>query len=202
MGRVIRADKDRPNRLSADEFEAQKTADELLQRTKAQMRLLYAEAEQEMQRVKESARDQGRKDGLAEAAEVLIRATALRDKIIASAEKEIIELAIMAAERIIDQEISSSPEIINAIVLPLIKRARRAKKVTLRVHPQDAPTLEKTAGEIAAEVDFTVAFQIEPDETITRGGCVVISDSGTFDARIEVQLESIARILQKEGTHR
>jgi type III secretion system HrpE/YscL family protein len=214
MGRVIRADREGPNHLAADEFEAQRTAADLLQRAKVQTRQLYCDAEQEIQRIKEKARDQGYKDGLAEAAEVLIRATASRDQLIASAENDIIELAVMAAERIINQEISSSPEIINAIVLPLISRARRAKKVILRVHPQDAPTLERFCLEligrdasvptegIVVESDLSSAFQIEPDETITRGGCIVVTDSGTFDARIEVQLESIARLLQKEGTPR
>jgi flagellar biosynthesis/type III secretory pathway protein FliH len=39
---------------------------------------------------------------------------------------------------------------------------------------------------------------VESDTAIARGGCVVSSDAGTLDARVETRIDALARALQAE----
>jgi type III secretion protein L len=199
MGRIIRADRNSPKRITADRFDATIDARQLVEQARQRANQLYEEAERDIQNLKDRAREQGRQQGKAEVAGLLIRASKERERMLAAAEKQIVELALLAARRIIQKELYTSPETIVAVVSPLIKRAQRSQNITIRVHPQDLPALETALPELSAEAELVCSVQVEPDETIERGGCVVTTDIGTFDARIEVQLDALARALQKEG---
>ncbi|MBN1654607.1 MAG: type III secretion system stator protein SctL [Deltaproteobacteria bacterium] len=202
MGRIIRADQNGPKRLSPERLEAQNNAREILEQARSRAERLYQDAERDIRELKERAYDEGRQEGLARAAELVIRAETERKQMLAAAEKEIVELALIAAQRIVQQKLCASPETIAALVRPLIERAQRARAVTIRLSPHDLQALETALPKLLSDTRLDCAVQLEPDESITRGGCVLVSDAGTFDARIEVQLEALARLLQKEGTGR
>jgi len=199
MGRIIRADRNGPKRLSANRFDAIIDERQILEQAKERANHLYEQAQRDIQNLKDQAREQGRQQGKAEVAGLLIQAVREREQMLVSAKKQIVELALLAARRIIQKELCSAPETITAIVSPLVKRAQRAQSITIRVHPQDVPALEEAVGDLSAETELLRSVMVEPDETIERGGCVVATDIGTFDARVEVQLDALARALQKEG---
>ncbi len=92
-----------------------------------------------------------------------------------------------AARRIVGEELVLAPERIVTIVREVLERARRARTVTVRVHPADAGALRRAFGEEGALV--------EEDPSLERGGCVVATELGELDARLEVKLEELARAM-------
>jgi len=62
----------------------------------------------------------------------------------------------------------------------------QTRRIAVRVNPADADALE----EIAAPVT------IVPDASITAGGCVVETDLGSVDGRLETRLDALRAALE------
>jgi flagellar assembly protein FliH len=92
-------------------------------------------------------------------------------------------IAIAAARKIVLAEIDARPEQVRAIVKDSLDRVRRAERVRVRVCAED----ERAASGLGAEVVI--------DPSIARGGCIVESELGEVDARLEVRLDALERAL-------
>jgi type III secretion system HrpE/YscL family protein len=159
---------------------------------------IVEQAQQQAAQVRDRAREQGLQQGRADAAALLARATETRDNALAAAEPEIVQIAMSAAARIVAEHLALSPDAIADIVSPLLQRARRAKQIALHVHPDDVDALQRALPALTADAALPSPPRVEPDDTIARGGCILATDIGTFDARIEVQLDALARALQSQ----
>jgi flagellar biosynthesis/type III secretory pathway protein FliH len=173
--------------VPGDVLEARAEAERIVEAARELARRLVEEARAEAERVRAEAKQSGLAEARAEIAAALVAAARARDLALAGAEREVQTLALVAAGRIVQEEIALAPERITAIVKNVLERARRARKVELRVHPDDASVLERS--------DLGLGVTIVPDPAIGRGGCVVQSELGVIDARVEVQLAAMAKIL-------
>jgi type III secretion system HrpE/YscL family protein len=171
--------------------EAKRIVDEAEERAAATVR----DAEAEATRIREDARRNAREEGRADAAALLAEAAAIRDRTLAETERETARIAIAVAQRILGEELTLAPERIAAMVAEVLGRARRAADVTVTVHPDDAKTLRRMQDQLLERAGRPARFAIVEDPAITRGGCTVKTDLGELDARIEVQLEALARAL-------
>lgn len=184
MTRIVRADRRGPAVLPATVADACERARALLDQARAQADALRAQAVEE-------GRAQGRAELVAEHV-ALLRAHARE---LAALERKALEVAMLSAKHIVHGELSLQPDRIAEIAGPLLARLRRARKLTLRVHPEDGPALEQALAALGDAAESTRAARIELDPSISRGGCVATSDIGTLDARIETQLEALSRAL-------
>ncbi len=64
-----------------------------------------------------------------------------------------------------------------------------AREVRVYLHPQDAAVVR----EVLAEPTSDRAWNIVEDPTITRGGCVVRSETSQIDARLDARLNADRR---------
>lgn len=124
-----------------------------------------------------------RAEARAELAVAIAGVERARMAVLADAEATIGALAIAVAERILGEALDVQPERVRTVVSEALERVRRAKHVRVRVHPSDAAQL----------VDLEV--EIVEDASVTRGGCVVESELGEVDARLEVRLDALARAI-------
>jgi flagellar assembly protein FliH len=106
-----------------------------------------------------------------------------RQALLADAETTVATLALAIARRLVGEDLEAHPERVRALVLEALGRVRRATRARVRVHPSDAAQL----------VDLDVA--IVADAAIERGGCMVESEIGNVDARLEARLDALARAL-------
>jgi type III secretion protein L len=183
-GRVIRADRRGPARVPAALLDA-----------RAQASALLAGAAHDAERIREQAREQGRQAGRAELASELLRAQQAHEQALAALEPQAVEIALRAAKQLLGAEIQAQPEQIRAVVAPLLARLRRARSLVLRVHPDDRAALEPWLQAAQAKGSLPAELALEPDPQLTRGGCVLRSEIGTLDARVETQLAALARAL-------
>jgi flagellar assembly protein FliH len=109
-----------------------------------------------------------------------------------SARDEAREVALLAAQHLVQAELALKPERIAEILDSLLARVQRAERAVVRVHPDDMPALERfcTERELAH-------VALEADATLARGGCVVATPIGTLDASIETRIDALRRALQK-----
>jgi type III secretion protein L len=195
LGRIIRSDRETPAVICQAVYESGLQAQRIVERAKNLERETLERAAAEAERVRAQARTTGLEEGRAEAAKLLFEARMHRDRVLASAEKEIIQIAIAAAERIVGYAFERDPDAIARIVSPVLLRVRGAQHVTVRVHPLDVDGLKRAASRLCSEAELAHGIRIEPDPTMVRGGCMVCTDVGIFEAGLEVQLAALERAL-------
>ena len=112
-------------------------------------------------------------------------------------EREAVELALAVAEKVISREISINRDVVVDVLRTALKQAHGHERVAIRVSPEDFQFL-KHGGERISGFPEDVTKIIEEDKSIAKGGCIVETNLGDVDARIEKQLQSVREHFEKE----
>ena len=162
-------------------------------------RRLVEEARLEADRVRETARREGflagREEGLAEITAGVLGVALERARSAAAAEADLRRLAVRIAERLLGHQLAVAPEMVADIVRAALAAARSRAGVTLRVHPEDLPLVDRERPRLAAVLRQGAPLALVADPLVERGGCVVDTGRGVVDARLSVQLAAIERAL-------
>jgi len=120
----------------------------------------------------------------------------LRKELFSTSEKEVIRLSLEVARKIIKREVAIDDELILTLVKVALNRVADQTLITIRVNPRDYQSIERhrTAGiGVADNAAAGESVKLVEDPLIARGGCVIETESGTIDARVEEQLREIER---------
>lgn len=193
MGRVVRA-----AQVTAAERRAgaRAEADELLEQARSEAVRLVAEADRQAEAVLQAARAEGFEAGRAEAAGLLAAAVLARDRALAGLEGGVVDLALEVARKLVGRQLEAAPQLAVELAAAALGRARGARAAVLRVAPTDLATLAEATGPLARLLGEGGGLRLEADEAIEPGGCVVESDLGRVDARLETGLRAIERALR------
>jgi flagellar assembly protein FliH len=172
------------------------------------------EAAPESQRIEAIERDsfvkgyaQGERAGLEAAAtrgqamlrrlgETLQELTALRAEMIQRSERQVVQLAMAIAERLIRREISLDRGLLYAMARVALERLGEHASATIRLHPDDYAAVSAVQA-----ADWTDAqVKVVPDAIVNRGGCLVQSDFGFMDVDVAAQFNELSRTLFEEDT--
>jgi flagellar assembly protein FliH len=82
-----------------------------------------------------------------------------------------------------------------ATVREAIARVKQDEAIVVRLHPQDCALMRELAGDVGDGRPFKV--ELAADEKIALGGCIVETEGGLLDARIETQMERLRAALLK-----
>jgi len=115
-----------------------------------------------------------------------------RDRWLTEWEAAGVRLSVAIAEKVIGHELAAQPELSNELVARALELAAGNPQVKLRLHSEDAKLLGAHAEEVIKTMARCSEAQITPDDKISRGGCLVETQHGAIDARIETQLQRIA----------
>jgi flagellar assembly protein FliH len=112
-----------------------------------------------------------------------------------SVENVVITLSLAAAEQVIKKEVQNDDRIILNQIREGLKRISGVEHLKLRLHPDDEKIVRQSRAELLAHVDSVRDIVVEPDETVSRGGCILESESGSIDATVETQTKKMAELL-------
>ena len=107
----------------------------------------------------------------------------------AEIESELAQLALAVGKQLARRELRIEPAQVIAILresLALLPAA--AREVRVHLHPEDAATVREHLTAPAAGQAWTIV----EDPTLSRGGCVIQSQSSRIDARLEARIAAIA----------
>lgn len=108
-------------------------------------------------------------------------------------EREIVKLAVEVAKKIVHREVQADPEIIQTLVKVALDRVAERSAVTVRVHPIDYNfLLDKHRGWAQGEGSGQEVTLVA-DKSVERGGCLVQTECGDVDARIEEEFREVER---------
>ena len=124
----------------------------------------------------------------------------IRERVWRETEQDLLRLSIRLTEKILGREIKNDKKAIVNIVVAALQNARQQEKLTVRVNPADLPVVEKEVENLTrtGRVRF---MDFIADPRVSEGGCLIESEVGTIDARLETQLRVLERALlsQSEG---
>jgi flagellar biosynthesis/type III secretory pathway protein FliH len=184
MARVIRAQRSGPSVVPGEVYDARREAEQILEQARAEAEALRIEAIAE-----------GKRAGRLDAAKQLFDVAAMRSELIRNTEQQALRAVLLVAAELVGSTLRSDPAQIAAMLAPHLQRLRRAASITLRLHPEDAHFLERNRAQLAQRAGFECPVELVADPTISRGGCVVDSNLGELDARIETRLAELGRAL-------
>lgn len=150
----------------------------------------------------EEGRTEGRRQAYEEetaavmqAREVLEKAFAEKDRIIAEAEPFMVELSMEVAQKVIGLEVEQKPDYVLEIAKKVLRRSRVHGNVTICVNHQYFELVQESRAQLLALLDGQAELSIYPDYTVQDGGCVIRTPLGSVDARIDTQLTEIKQVL-------
>ncbi len=127
-------------------------------------------------------------------AQTLEELSGLRDNMVRQTERELVQLAVAIARRILQREVSVDPELTAALAHIALERIGSATPATVRLHPDDFAIV--SGGHPGAWIGRQV--EVRPDPSIARGGCLLESEFGSIDASVDAQVNEIARAVLGE----
>jgi flagellar assembly protein FliH len=117
--------------------------------------------------------------------------TSVRADMIRQTERQMVQLALTIARRIVQREVSLDPDLLLAMARVALERLGDSARVTVRLHPEDYAAAH---GDRVAELTSSNVTIVQ-DARLSRGGCRVESDMGLLDIGIDAQLQEVGRAL-------
>ncbi|MBA2663117.1 MAG: hypothetical protein H0U74_12545 [Bradymonadaceae bacterium] len=159
---------------------------------------IVEQANAEAEGVLEAAREEGRRQGRLELLVELGRARSEYDKLMSKAEADMIELAFRIARQVIGHNVATEPAVLGGIVARSLEFVRGKRQIVILVNPDDLSALEASRHELATMIEGA-ALYFSADANIERGGCIIETESGRLDARLDVQLDILRKALTRGG---
>lgn len=174
--------------------DANQEAREILEEAKNYAENLRLEVEAEAEEIRVNAYQNGKESALSETLNLLLESREIREKTFVETEQDILRLSVKLAEKIIGQEIKTDKKVIAEIVSNALRNTKRQDKITVRVNPNDFSTVQEHFA-MLSQSSRSSFVDIVPDPKVASGGCIIESEVGTVDARLETQLRALEKAL-------
>ncbi len=112
---------------------------------------------------------------------------------LADLEQQSVMLVTAMAEKVIARKLDLDDQIVLEVVRTALAEAGDATQVLLRVSAADEPLVRDAQAELLAALASAEDVRVLADDSIGRGGCIVETERGRFDARIETQLQLLGQ---------
>ncbi|QDU55319.1 FliH/SctL family protein [Aeoliella mucimassa] len=172
--------------------QAHTDAEEVLRKAEAAGRVAAQAAIEEMLEEKINKQMKTLRPALMSVAHQLADA---RGKWLSEWEGSAVHLAARMAERIIRHELGKEPKAPLKLIRESLELASSSASITIHLSPQDCKHLGAAAADIIDSLKQLAPAKIMADASVSPGGCVVRTEFGEIDQRIESQLERLEQEL-------
>jgi type III secretion protein L len=184
-----------PKVLKREVYEATREASDVVALAQEKARQIIEEALREQDSIRERARQEGNAQGLAEWNRVLTEANQRADELTNSWEETMLRLSVRVAEKIIGEQLRVHPETIVEIIREVMKNIRPGKRLTIQVNQADAQQARARIDRIKDGLSTSSEIEIVASGSVSPGGCLIESELGIIDARLETQLKCLEEAL-------
>ncbi len=115
----------------------------------------------------------------------------LRAAVLQQAEEDVITLAFELTRKILQCEVQEHREVLATTLKRTLAHVVEQNQVIVRVHPDDLQYATEIREELRLAMGDLKTLAMQGDTSVGRGGCIVESNLGTIDARIEAQFEEL-----------
>lgn len=122
----------------------------------------------------------------------------IKNRIIKSVHKDILELIIAISEKICKTELQHNRDILLNVVTNAISQLKEKEKVTIIVHPEMAEKIYNISNDLRNNIHNLEHIKIIEDTAVSPDGTIVESLGSRIDARVSAQIEQISHKLLEE----
>jgi len=176
-------------------FEASQEARNIVEAARQEAERIVARAEQERAAAVESGLQIGYEEGLKRWNQILAGAWQARENLKTEWEQSLLHLAVRVAEKIVGEQLRLHPDTIVPIVREALKSVGQERQLTLLIHPDHREMVQANLDRLQALVGSSRQIHLVANPDIAPGGCVVESELGVIDAKLETQLKCLEEIL-------
>jgi flagellar assembly protein FliH len=125
--------------------------------------------------------------------EAILEIGKLRSQLFRQVEREVVKLAVEVAKKIVHREIQVDREIIQTLVRVALDHVAEKSAVTVHLHPVDYAYVLEHRAELSSGSEDGREVVLLSDKSIERGGCLIQTECGDIDARIEEEFREVER---------
>ncbi len=122
----------------------------------------------------------------------------MRSDIHQEIEKEVTHLALSIAKKIVCHEIKTTQETVACVAREALARVDNPGKIKIKLNPEDLQFIQETQSQFNRFLDDFDDIHLEAEDSIQSGGCLIETERGDIDARIEKQFEAIEEAFQAQ----
>ncbi len=126
----------------------------------------------------------------------------VRKEINPDAEKKAVNLALAIAKKVVCHEITTNQEVVLNVVKEAVTKVVDHGRIMIKISPFDLEFVKNSDHEFLNIFDNIKNIIFEEDETISNGGCVIETDFGDIEARIEKQFQVVDEAFKYEALMR
>lgn len=179
------------------------TEEDILREAREEAARIIAQAEKDKEMIEQAAKEKGLQFAQGKIdAEVAAQVNQMREElyrtieqiaglnaeITAGAEVQLVELSLEIAKKIVGREVSIDREIALTLVKVSLKRLNNRATAQVHLSPDDFAFVQTHR----EKLDFHGSLEIIEDRSISVGGCLIRTETGDIDARIESQFDEIS----------
>jgi type III secretion protein L len=191
MAEILKAGS--PKVVKKESFLAMMNAVTILDTAREQGRRLIEAAKAQSEQALAAAREAGEAEGLRRYLDESAKLDASIHAFYAKSEPDMVRLAMAVARKLLGGELEARPEAVACIVRDALAGIRQARRVTITVHSSQAAALRTQLHTL--ELAASCEVQVTAREDLDPAGCLIDSDFGIIDARLETRLATLERAL-------
>lgn len=111
-------------------------------------------------------------------------------------QRVVMSVAIKAAKKIVDVELTTNPKVILDIVTSTLKTVAQHKRIVLYVSRQDFDLIEGSKSQLKPIFEELETLSVRERDDVEPGGCVVETEVGIINARIQDRWRTLETALQ------
>ncbi len=180
-----------PKVLKREVYEATRDARDVVTVAQERAKQIIEEAERQRDAIREQARQEGIEQGLTEWNRILAQARQRSEELVKGWEDTMLRLSIRVAEKIVGEQLRLHPDTIVGIVREVLKSIRPGKHLSIQVNQAEAPQVRARIERLKEALGSSSEIEIVASASVPPGGCVIESELGIIDARLETQLKCL-----------
>lgn len=172
---------------------AEQKAVEILREARMQADELIEKAKKEVETIRQTVYQESRENVFQELIGLVLEIKEERENLIKAVEKDILQLSLKIAQKIIGEEVKLN----NNNRLQIIYQALREvdnEVIRVRINVNDLPLVENLNQQFKFKKGEN-PFDFVADSTVKEGGCIIDCQTGTKDFRLETQFMILEKAL-------
>lgn len=177
--------------------------DDVLANARNEAARIIAQAEESKAFIEQAAFEQAQLDARAAIeTEVETRLAEMRDELVGTLEKlsnlssdiighaetDLVELSLQIAKKIVRREVTIDREIALTLVRVSLSKLNQRTAAEVHLNPEDLAYVTTHLNSL----DFRGTINLVGDTSVSHGGCLIHTETGDIDARIESQFDEVA----------
>lgn len=197
-----------PVEIQIQRFQAAEEAQQLMAEAYAQAELVREEARQEgydegylagQLAGAQAAKVQGEQEREAYRADIvdfIAHIEVERQRIWQEAEPQIMAFVLEIAQKVVKNEVQVNREAALSVTRNALRRVVDKENIRIRVNALDLETLRAAREDLLSLVDGMRHIEIVEDRRVDAGGCIVETNAGMIDAKVDTQLAEVNTLLE------